>query len=106
MNNQEALIAGVSAWMDANRDLIVKTYYRAMKDSIDEISLMIGTQVAARCGRFLEENKQDLVSGMQLQLAVNEIIKNPKYITMIGDLNGITEPAVDRPEEKNEPDSK
>jgi len=83
MNNQEALIAGVQAWMDANKDIVLQTYHKAVRESSDEAALMISTQIAARIGRWLNENAADLKAGIALQFSLNQLETDPRIIERI-----------------------
>lgn len=106
MNNQEALILGVQSWLDANKDLIIKSVHEAARKSIDNISEIVGVQIAARCRRFLEENKQDFTSAIALQFAINKIENSPRMREMAAEGIGLQNQDPTQPEKPVEGESK
>ena len=83
MDNQQAIIAGVHSWLDANKSIVMQTLHKAAEKAILEIAEIVGVQMSARAGRWYDEHTQEIVSAIALQLAFNEIESNPKIMARI-----------------------
>jgi hypothetical protein len=61
MTNDEAIFLGTQKFLESNKEWVGNRIEKGVELATAEIAASIGLQIAARVGKFMENNKADLI---------------------------------------------